>query len=48
VRTQTILRHTHHPQARFKASAEKAKTLSGLSNDELLDLYKYFKQVRRM
>jgi hypothetical protein len=33
-------------QARFKASAEKAKTLSGLSNDELLTLYKFYKQVR--
>ncbi len=36
-----------NPQARFKAAAEKAKTLSGLSNEELLSLYKYYKQVRR-
>jgi diazepam-binding inhibitor (GABA receptor modulating acyl-CoA-binding protein) len=31
-------------QARFKEAAENAKTLSSLSNDDLLTLYKYYKQ----
>jgi hypothetical protein len=34
-------------QAQFNAAAEKAKTLGSPSNDDLLSLYKYFKQVRR-
>lgn len=33
-------------QARFNAAAEQSKTLKSPSNDDLLALYKYFKQVR--
>jgi hypothetical protein len=33
------------PSAEFDAAAAKAKLLSKASNDDLLALYKYFKQV---
>jgi hypothetical protein len=34
------------PSADFDAAAAKAKALTKASNDDLLALYKYFKQVR--
>eukprot|EP00475_Leptophrys_vorax_P043724 TRINITY_DN850_c0_g1_i1.p2 TRINITY_DN850_c0_g1~~TRINITY_DN850_c0_g1_i1.p2 ORF type:complete len:100 (+),score=31.63 TRINITY_DN850_c0_g1_i1:414-713(+) len=37
--------NTNMSEADFEAAAAKAKTLSGLSNDQLLNLYKYFKQA---
>lgn len=30
----------------FNAAVEKSKTLNSPSNDDLLSLYKYYKQVR--
>jgi acyl-CoA-binding protein len=33
------------PSAAFDAAAAKAKTLASASNDDLLALYKYFKQA---